>query len=130
MLRKLAAAATVGLVVGAISAVPAHAAVNPCPGNNVCLWSDINWHGDRQTISAGSAYQDLNAQLHDKASAWASNASDPIYAQCVINWVGASYEVLARLDPGNQTPWVGSGLNDKADAVAHVQWTADGCLDT
>jgi hypothetical protein len=128
MLRRLAAAAAAGLVVVAVSATPAYAGTYGCISNSVCLWSDLNWNGQKQTVNAGNLYTDLNPQLHDQASGWGSSSNGQ--AMCVINWIGASYEVLGRMNPGNRTPWVGNALNDKADAVVQwPQWTGN-CLDT
>jgi hypothetical protein len=122
MLKKLGAAVVAGLAIAAVSAAPAHAASYTCDAHSVCLWQDITYGGQRQEVSGYSQYTDLNASLHDQASSWGSSNGSQV--MCVINWVGGSFEILATLNPGNRTPWVGPTINDKADAVVQSpQWT-------
>ena len=116
MLKRLGTAIFAGVVLTtALVASPASAAAYTCDTSHVCLWVDINYSGTRQMISGYSDYTDLNSSLHDQASSWGSSNHSQV--MCVINWVNGYAENLATLNPGNRTPWVGSTINDKADAV-------------
>ncbi|RKT56777.1 peptidase inhibitor family I36 protein [Saccharothrix australiensis] len=115
MIRRLAAGLLAAAALVPLSATSAQAAPYACDARHVCLWQGIDFTLGRQVISGFAEYTDLGAALKDQASSWGSSTNQQV--MCVFDWVNGNRQVIGRLAPGNRTPWVGDGANDRSDAV-------------